>query len=488
MAAALSAKVAPVACRPRLEPDPVFCRLFGGLCGSLIGNRRLWRERRPLKENPKRHSNVRFYPLGRTELFIQDICIKGVVMAKQAGTQSTKNYRLFAVITVCLSIAASLFTFELALWFFSPGWLKYRMHFLSLYQSDLGFGTDAAWKVQMRNGDFWRFEPNSEFNVSDYEYNDIAHINELGGRSVAHLDGRDKSKALLPFLGDSFTFGVGVSDEETFSSVLSEEIQDLRIVNLGIPGTALDSQLKIVALRHEELYRPTKYVFFFFLGNDFSDLLEFAGFSDLLKFAAHAERKAKTLNLGPDSGHDQNILWYTNDLVIHVLKHSYLIQFARMPILHFSNQLKRQFTGTPFIDSIDPVFSIMDTTNDKYYRKAQITLNLQLDILVRRQRELNFSNMIVAIPDRHQINENLRRMDAAKYGYDDNILDPYRPNLLLKNSVLTRDLTFFDSTECLVRTIAPAALYFTIDNHFTAAGHKNFAGCVASRLSKFVYD
>jgi lysophospholipase L1-like esterase len=398
-------------------------------------------------------------------------CIGGVVMAKQASRQSTKNYCLFAVITVSLAIAASLFTFELALRLFPPVWLKHRMDFLSLDRSDARFGNDAAWKVQMPNGEFWRYEPNSEFIVKHYEHSHIAHIDELGGRSVIHR--RDKSKAaLLPFLGDSFTFGVGVSDEEAFSNVLSGEIQDLRIINLGVPGTALGDQLKIVALRHAELGRPMKYVFFFFLGNDFSDLLKPAG---------HAKRDAENLNSGPDSRRDQNLLWYVNDVVNHnaVLKNSYLIQFARMPVVYF--MMRRQ-------SGVDSIFFIMDATGDQFYRRAQIALNLQLDILVQMQRELKFSSMIVAIPDRHQINEILRRMNAAKYGYDDKILDPHRPNLLLKNSVLTRGITFFDSTECLATIDNPANLYYSIDDHFTAAGHKNFAGCVASPLKKFVYE
>jgi lysophospholipase L1-like esterase len=386
------------------------------------------------------------------------------VMAKQASRQSTKNYCLFAVITVSLAIAASLFTIELFLRFFPPAWLKARMDFISRNQSDVEFGTDAAWKVQKRNGEFWRFKPKSEFNVLYHEFYYIAHIDELGGRSVIHRG--DKSNALLPFLGDSFTFGVGVSDEETFSSVLSEEIQDVRIVNLGVPGTALGDQLKIVALRHEELDHPMKYVFFFFLGNDFSDLL---------RRARHAERNV------------ENILWYVNDVVFHnaMLRKSYLIQFARrMPVIYF-NKLILHSGGTPFVDEI---FFIMDATDDQYYRRAQIALNLQLDILVQMQRELKFSSMIVAIPDRHQVNKHLRRMNGEKYGYDDKILDLYRPNLLLKNSVLTRGITFFDSTECLGTIDNPATLYYTLDDHLTAAGHKNFAGCVASRLKKFVYE
>jgi hypothetical protein len=136
----------------------------------------------------------------------------------------------------------------------------------------------------------------------------------------------------------------------------------------------------------------------------------------------------------------------------------------------------------------------MDATNDRYYANAQMVLNSQLDRLVQMQHALKFSSMIVAIPDRHQINENLRRMDAAKYGYDDKILDRYRPNVLLKNNVLLRNsvqaasITFFDSTDCLATIDNPAVLHYTVDDHLTAAGHKSFAGCVASPIKKFVYD
>src|SRR5262245_7976523 len=277
-----------------------------------------------------------------------------------ASRQSKKNF-LFAVITVCLAIAASLFAFELALRFFPPGWLKHRMDFVESDQSDVEFGTDASWKTQRLNGEFWRYEPNSEFNMVHYEFNHIAHSDELGGRAVIHRE--YKSKALLPFLGDSFTFGVGVSDEETFSSVLSGEIQDQRIINLGVPGAALNSELKIVALRHEELGRPKKYVFFFFLGNDFSDLLP--------------QRVSENVNSPV-----QYILWYVNDFVIHnsVLRKSYLIQFARMPII-FLNRLTLQSAVTPLGLQLaatsfnDPIFFIIDSTDDQYYRRAQIALD-----------------------------------------------------------------------------------------------------------------
>ena len=114
---------------------------------------------------------------------------------------------------------------------------------------------------------------------------------------------------VLPFMGDSFTFGVGLSDEETFASALSAEVQELRILNLGVPASALNDHRRTVALRHEELGRPKKYIFFFFLGNDFSDLLN------------------SPFDVERSSG---GVKHNTNNIVVHnaILKQSYLVQLA----------------------------------------------------------------------------------------------------------------------------------------------------------------
>jgi hypothetical protein len=116
------------------------------------------------------------------------------------------------------------------------------MEFLALDRRKAAFCSDANWTVRMQNGVFWGYKPNSEFVVSADEFVNTAHIDDLGGRKVLHEEGMDKSRPVLPFLGDSFTFGVGVSDEETFASMLSAEVQDARILNLGLPGTPLNRQ------------------------------------------------------------------------------------------------------------------------------------------------------------------------------------------------------------------------------------------------------
>jgi hypothetical protein len=387
--------------------------------------------------------------------------LKSGMLKIRSTRHSVGKERWFAVITVFLAIATSLAVSELVVRLFPPAWLRYRMESLAL------FGTDHGIRFQIKNAEFWRFEPNSQFVVSDNEFVNTAHIDEFGGRRVRQVEWADKSVPVLPFMGDSFTFGVGVSDEETFANALSAEVQELRILNLGMPATALYHQLRIVSLRHEELGRPKKYIFFFFLGNDFSDLLN---------SPFHVEQSSggvKLILVKP-------ILWFIDNIVVRnaILKQSYLIQLARMSLAKITYK-PRSFDGKP-------IFPIMNTVDDEYRSRAQVVLESALDELARMQRELDFQSLIVAVPDRYQINATLRKIDAPKYGYNDAILDPSRPNSLLKGSIITKGISFFDPTPCLRTAADPSALYYKIDIHFTAAGHRAFSHCLAPELKRFV--
>jgi hypothetical protein len=73
-------------------------------------------------------------------------------------------------------------------------------------------------------------------------------------------------------LGDSFTYGLGVNDDQTFCHVLQEELaHDLptRVVNAGSPGKGTDYALRFLLARQATL-RPDLVLLAFFK-NDFGD-------------------------------------------------------------------------------------------------------------------------------------------------------------------------------------------------------------------------
>ena len=82
-----------------------------------------------------------------------------------------------------------------------------------------------------------------------------------GGRQVPHtaLD----ANCTLVFLGDSYTFGMGVSDEETWIDLLARDFPTAHMINAGIPGY---SSAAIEAVYHAY---PDAHAFIYLtIGND----------------------------------------------------------------------------------------------------------------------------------------------------------------------------------------------------------------------------
>jgi hypothetical protein len=349
------------------------------------------------------------------------------------------------------------------------------MLFLNPPPGGQAFGSDLDWKVDKKGGYFWRFTPHSEFDVTHIEYNNKAHTDEYGGRVTGSI-GSAENKDFVPFLGDSFTFGNGVADAETFASLLSSAASPRRILNLGVPGTALDDQLTIVEMRHDELGRPGKYVFFFFVGNDFSDLIypkknqENANQSE-----AEEQSKARRLDLNLHSASRLNALVSASP----ILRHSYLLQFVRRQALVAINAVNS-------VPLWDPIFYIMDSENKSYRNAAEAALRKQINRLSQMQRKMGFSALLVVIPSVYQTNSRLRNGRLAEYGFSENFIDALLPNRILREQTKGYEVTLVDPTACITERNADGSLYYTRDNHFTAKGHRIFADCIREDIVGFL--
>src|SRR5205085_2722340 len=116
------------------------------------------------------------------------------------------------------------------------------------------FSSDADWPtIDGDNGLPVAFRPGALLEMENPEYRLTAHVDRWGGRSLGFEP--DAGGRPIPFLGDSQTFGVGVADDRTFVSQLARRL-GRRFLNLGIPGSALDDQIRLIANRHDTLERP----------------------------------------------------------------------------------------------------------------------------------------------------------------------------------------------------------------------------------------
>ena len=116
----------------------------------------------------------------------------------------------------------------------------------------------------------WRLVPEWTGTHRHYDYTARYHINRRGLRGPAKSDA-DRGETTIAVLGDSFTFGFGVEDDETFVSRIGEQMgPDVRVRNFGVPGYSTDQEALLLERRVLH-FRPTLVVIVVYLGNDLVD-------------------------------------------------------------------------------------------------------------------------------------------------------------------------------------------------------------------------
>ena len=117
------------------------------------------------------------------------------------------------------------------------------------------------------------FEPGSVYRQVSNEYDALTTITEKGHR----VPGAEGNPDVI-FIGDSFTYGYGLSDDETFASIYCRQLHRT-CVNLGIPGSGTLKQVeRLEQFINEWRWKPKEVKLFFFgmsgsfsAGNDFVD-------------------------------------------------------------------------------------------------------------------------------------------------------------------------------------------------------------------------
>jgi len=367
------------------------------------------------------------------------------VKSKESRFRGRKR-RAFTVAAVFLGFSLAVLVLEGGLRLFSPAWLDQRMRELNAGESFEG-GSDRNWPAVMENGRFREFPAHARFTARHYEYEHAVTIDELGGRVTSS---GEASHALIPFVGDSFLFGLGVEDSQTFLSLLASSAS-YRLLNLGIPGSALHDHLDIVQMRHASLGEPELYVFTVFKGNDLSDVL------------ARHERPR-------DSAQQRGLAFRANVFVFHnpLLKRSYSIQYVRQKVLSLMNR------GGP--GYMQPVFRAMRTDRE-YLQASLFHWREELKRLRVVAASRGFRYLFVLIPDVHQLDRQRRVAKAESYGLEEQDLDPDRLSRAFNETLDELGVTYFDLEPCIAEAMTDG-LYYIQDNHFTASGHAIAGRCL----------
>lgn len=105
------------------------------------------------------------------------------------------------------------------------------------------FGTDAAYRFVLDPELIYRLRPSTVASWRTAEFVETTRTNALGLRGSEVLPKRPGERRILA-IGDSFTYGHGVGDDETYPAVLATLLRaahgDVTVVNAGVPGYSTD--------------------------------------------------------------------------------------------------------------------------------------------------------------------------------------------------------------------------------------------------------
>lgn len=111
-------------------------------------------------------------------------------------------------------------------------------------------------------------KPGSEYRIITPDYDAPTRITADAYRAPEATGSPDTL-----FLGDSFTFGQGVKDDEAFPAIYCKA-KNLSCANLAVPGSSTLYELdRLESVLKDKGWTPNNVFLFFFTGNDFSDNL-----------------------------------------------------------------------------------------------------------------------------------------------------------------------------------------------------------------------
>lgn len=117
----------------------------------------------------------------------------------------------------------------------------------------------------------WRLTPGWSGTHAHYDFQVQYRIGTDGLRASGSTPDRHSAAPLQAFVGDSFTFGVGVSDSETFVALLNRQTPERgAFVNFGVPGYSTDQEALLI--EQSVLDREPAVIWLVvYLANDFFD-------------------------------------------------------------------------------------------------------------------------------------------------------------------------------------------------------------------------
>lgn len=358
--------------------------------------------------------------------------------------------------------------------------------------------------------------PNARFSYVTSEFDVRATINQLGFRDREFE--LSKTRLRIFAIGNSFTYGWGVADDEPWPKVLERELRregrDLEVANLGRPGAAL-FQYADIAERAIPILKPDLVIVAVLQGDDFAsewwntrtlaERLDEIHIADPRKALLRTKlalwrclqplypnttgliasaRQARKGRTAPSAGDFASAASEQARRFESGLDDTERLRFARLPdtikaafrsgdlnphLVHLAVEQPSHFTLT------------MDTNSPRAQRVIR-EMSRQLHRVQAIAKQYGSRAVIASVPSGAYVSLDVCR-SLQPWGFlcDPGFVASGAPDEVIRRAAQGAGLPFFEVTEGF-RAAGNAGLYFPRDLHFTAAGHRLYGDLLARAI------
>jgi lysophospholipase L1-like esterase len=313
----------------------------------------------------------------------------------------------------------------------------------------------------------YRLQPGFQGTITNrVEYDTPVSINREGLRGP-EIEPRQPGTFRILALGDSFTFGVGASQEETYPAQLQEILRsrgtDAQVLNAGAPGFGVPDAVAWYR-RWGRPLDPDAVVLAVFVGNDLQD-------------AAPGTPKAVAVDgalmiQGEKRRSLSRWLYYHSHLYA-LLKGSALGGAARRAL------------GLP-----EPLDVRQLRQEMELYSKERLPTEIREGAAATEKAVAELARsaggtriLAVIVPSLIQVDPARWEASLERFGLDPSRYDRRRPNELFRGIFGRHGFSILDLTEPFAETVGRGGrIYLPIDQHLTPAGYRLMAERVAAEI------
>ncbi len=287
-----------------------------------------------------------------------------------------------------------------------------------------------ALRAPGRNGG--AYPPGTRGQLRHYDYSVEWNVNSLGFRD-AEIRPKQNGEWRIGFLGDSFTTGVGVRQQDRFADVFSNELKHSRpnvtVWNLSAPlcGTACEAEM---LKRADESYQLDEVVLAFYGGNDLED------------------NKSWFVNMASQRSND--------DSAIPISAKEWLRDHSRLASFVWITGIRAWSTFRP-----PGIFNKPDL--DRFWPDSEQAFNLLRHAVGAKRLT------ILYLPSPPEWDDSVWQLMRSRYGAAD------EGRHLVRDAVASwsksEGITFIDATNWLHQCSPASDCVFPVDTHWTAKAH-----------------